>query len=79
MSVPDANGVGSGPLPVPFEPGAEAEMCLVYLVPDGARIDDLVFEPTEGYDPITWTGDVAKPEKATEPMEKTGKKRRGNG
>ena len=36
-------------------------MCLVYLVPDGARIEDLVFEPTEGYDPITWTGDVQEP------------------
>ena len=33
-------------------------MCLVYLVPDGARIRDLVFEPTEGYDPITWSGEV---------------------
>ena len=33
-------------------------MCLVYLVPGGARIEDMVFEPTEGYDPITWTGEV---------------------
>ena len=53
----------SGPLPTPFEAGAEAEMCLVYLVPDGDRIRDVVFEPTEGYDPISWTGDVATPEK----------------
>ena len=37
-------------------------MCLVYLAPDGARITDMVFEPTEGYDPITWTGDVTRPE-----------------
>jgi hypothetical protein len=56
----------SGPLPAPFGPGAEAELCLVYLVPDGARITDMVFEPTEGYDPITWTGDVQEPEKKTE-------------
>jgi hypothetical protein len=55
----------SGPLPTPFEAGAEAEMCLVYLVPDGARIRDLVFEPTEGYDPITWSGEVQEPEKKT--------------
>ena len=26
-------------------------MCLVYLVPGGGRVRDLVFEPTEGYDP----------------------------
>lgn len=51
----------SGPLPEPFEPGDETEMCLVYLVPDGGRVRDLVFEPTEGYDPITWTGEVREP------------------
>ena len=53
----------SGPLPDPFEAGAEAEMCLVYLVPDGGRVRDLVFEPTEGYDPITWSGEVQEPAK----------------
>ena len=53
----------SGPLRSPFEGGASAEMCLVYLVPDGAHIEDMVFEPTEGYDPITWTGDVGGPPK----------------
>jgi hypothetical protein len=53
----------SGPLPTPFASGTETEMCLVYLVPDGARIRDMVFEPTEGYDPITWSGEVQEPEK----------------
>lgn len=53
----------SGPLPEPFEAGASAEMCLVYLAPDDARIRDMVFEPTEGYDPIVWTGDVTGPPK----------------
>jgi hypothetical protein len=59
----------SGPLPTPFAAGARADMCLVYLVPDGARIRDLVFEPTEGYDPITWSGEVTRPER-----EKPGKR-----
>ena len=36
-------------------------MCLVYLVPGGARIRDMVFEPTEGYDPIVWSGEVQGP------------------
>ena len=67
----------SGPLPTPFAPGTEAEMCLVYLVPDGARIKDLVFEPTEGYDPITWSGDVQEPEKGTD--RKTDRKTRKRG
>ena len=59
----DFTACQSGPLPSPFEPGDEAEMCLVYLAPGGARIRDMVFEPTEGYDPVTWTGDVTGPEK----------------
>jgi hypothetical protein len=59
----------SGPLPTPFAAGARADMCLVYLVPGGARIRDLVFEPTEGYDPITWSGEVTRPER-----EKPGKR-----
>lgn len=60
----DFTACQSGPLPTPFEPGAEADLCLVYLAPDGARFDGMVFEPTDGYDPITWTGDVGKPGKA---------------
>ena len=57
----DFTACQSGPLPEPFEPGDEAEMCLVYLVPAGGRVRDLVFEPTEGYDPISWTGRVREP------------------
>lgn len=54
----DFTACQSGPLPTPFAAGAEEEMCLVYLVPGRGRIRDLVFEPTEGYDPIVWTGEV---------------------
>ena len=68
----DFTACQSGPLPVPFEAGAEAEMCLVYLVPDGGRVRDLVFEPTEGYDPITWSGDVEEP---VRPRQDAGRKR----
>ncbi len=73
----DFTACQSGPLPSSFEPGAEAEMCLVYLVPDGARIQDMVFEPTEGYDPITWTGEVEKPERRADQDRKDGSKKRG--
>ena len=72
----DFTACQSGPLPSPFGPGTEAELCLVYLVPEGGRIEDMVFEPTEGYDPISWTGDVATPEKATR---KTAEQERGDG
>jgi hypothetical protein len=72
----DFTACQSGPFPSPFGPGAEAELCLVYLVPRGARITDMVFEPTEGYDPITWTGEVATPKQAAK---KKTAKQRGNG
>ena len=57
----DFTACQSGPLPVPFEPGDETDMCLVYLVPHGGRVRDLVFQPTEAYDPITWSGEVRAP------------------
>ncbi len=59
----DFTACQSGPFPTPFAAGAAAQMCLVYLVPDRGRIRDLVFEPTEGYDPIVWTGEVDEPAK----------------
>ena len=61
----DFTACQSGPLPAPFDAGATGEMCLLYLAPDGARIEDMVFQPTEDYDPITWTGDVEAPPRAT--------------
>jgi hypothetical protein len=72
----DFTACQSGPFPYPFEAGAEAEMCLVYLAPDGERIRDMVFEPTEGYDPITWTGEVTKREKVARKKPRT---KRGSG
>jgi hypothetical protein len=69
----DFTACQSGPLPVPFEAGAEEEMCLVYLVPDGGRVRDLVFEPTEGYDPITWSGDVEEPVRSRNDPKKRGR------
>ena len=60
----DFEACQSGPMPTPFAPGDSTTMCLVYLAPDGARVEDVVFEPTEGYDPISWTGEVGRPGKA---------------
>lgn len=47
-----------GVLPTPFPAGARADVCLVYLVPDGGALDGVSFRPTERFDPITWTGEV---------------------
>ncbi len=73
----DFTACQSGPLPSPFTSGTKAEMCLVYLVPDGARIQDLVFEPTEGYDPITWSGEVQEPAKKVSSRAKKQDRKRG--
>ncbi|WP_210504224.1 hypothetical protein [Nocardioides xinjiangensis] len=73
----DFEACQSGPLPDPFEPGAEAEMCLVYLVPEGGRVRDLVFQPTEGYDPISWSGEVRRPAAERPGARTPGKARRG--
>lgn len=67
----------SGPLPAPFPPGESAEICLVYLAPDGARIEDMVFEPTEGYDPISWSGDVTPPARREPAGTRKGSRGRG--
>ena len=64
----------AGPLPSPSDSGAVIEMCLVYLAPGVARIEDMVFEPTEGYDPITWTGEVQTP--AQKDTSRPGRKKR---
>ena len=66
----------SGPLPVPFAAGTETEMCLVYLVPDGGRVRDLVFQPSDDYDPITWSGEVSEPERE-KPRKRDEKDERG--
>jgi len=68
----DFTACQSGPLPEPFEPGHETAMCLVYLVPDGGRVRDLVFQPTEDYDPISWTGPVQERRRA-EPGRRRGR------
>ena len=48
-------------LPSPFETGAKAEVCLVYLVPDRGTLQAVSFRPTQEYDPITWTGKLEEP------------------
>ena len=51
----------SGPLPASFAPGERADLCLVYLALDHARIERMSFVAADGVPPITWTGKVAGP------------------
>jgi hypothetical protein len=63
----------STPLPEKFAPGAEADVCLVYLAPDHGDLVAVSFRPDETFNPITWTGDVVKYE-PPKPEKKPGKK-----
>lgn len=51
----------STPLPKTFTSGKESAGCLVYLVPKGGSFEGVSFYPQDGFDPITWTGEVTKP------------------
>ena len=45
-----------------FEPGAETDVPGLASSPTARQgAGDLVFQPTEGYDPISWTGEVEEP------------------
>ena len=50
----------SAPLPADFGPGAESDMCLVFLAPDRGSLEAVSFRPEETFDPITWTGDITR-------------------
>lgn len=45
-------------LPAIFAPGDETRSCLIFLVPQGAELELVMFRPPEGVVPITWTGKV---------------------
>lgn len=52
-------------LPTPFPGGASAQVCLVFLVPDGGALDGVSFRPSQVFDPITWSGLVSSPPSPT--------------
>ena len=59
----------STPFPKKFEPGDSGRFCLVYLAPDKGQLEAVSFRPVETFNPITWTGEIEKPE----PPKKKGK------
>jgi hypothetical protein len=48
-------------LPAAFGPGATLDTCLVYLAPNAGSLRSVSYRPSQAFNPITWTGDIAKP------------------
>ncbi len=48
----------SEPLPDRFPGGRTFKSCLVYLVPEGERLEAVSFRPSQQVDAITWTGEI---------------------
>ena len=63
----------SKPLPKSFPKGATLSTCLVYLSPDKGKLEAVSYRPSQEFNPITWTGDIAT-QKPT-PKKKPAKKR----
>ena len=51
----------SKPLPRSFGPGKTVDTCLVYLSPNRGKLDAVSYRPSQEFNPITWTGDIASP------------------
>jgi len=54
----------SGQFPKKFKPGAQADVCLVYLSPNHGKLTAASFRPTQEFAPITWTGALVAPKAA---------------
>jgi hypothetical protein len=68
----------STPFPEKFKPGDSVRTCLVYLAPDKGKLVAVSFRPEETFNPITWTGEVEKPEAGkSDKGKKDGKKKDG--
>jgi hypothetical protein len=48
-------------LPRKFGPDASLQTCLLYLVPNHGHFTAMSYRPLQAFEPITWTGKVAKP------------------
>ena len=47
-------------LPAAFGPGASMRTCLVFLAPEKGRLVSVSYRPSQAYNPIVWTGPIAK-------------------
>lgn len=67
----------SGPLPDPFAPADEVELCLVFFGSPDATFSSVTFQPTTETTAVKWTGEVtvAKAKAKQKPRQKPTKSR----
>ena len=66
-----------GVLPAKLMPGDTADLCFVYLLPEGAQLDSAAFDLVGELEPVTWTGKITAIEKPKK--DKGGKKDKKKG
>jgi hypothetical protein len=66
----------SQPLPDRFTSGKSADLCLVYLAPEGGELEAMALLSADMPSAITWTGEITKPEKPEKDKGKKGRKKR---
>jgi hypothetical protein len=49
-----------GVLPKGFASNDTTDVCMVYLIGEGLKLDGVRFRPDENFDPITWTGPIER-------------------
>ena len=60
----------SRPLPAKFVKGQKANLCLVFLAPQGTSLKVIALRPSEAQEPITWTGAITNPVPPKKPAKK---------
>lgn len=67
-----------GELPKRLRPGKSADLCFVYLLPEGQELSAAAFDPVGELEPITWTGEITAIEKPKDKKDKKdGRKKDG--
>ena len=67
-------------LPEKFVSGKKADLCMVFLAPQGRSLEAIVLRPEELAAAISWTGEITRPEKpkGDKGKGKNGKGKKGN-
>jgi hypothetical protein len=65
-----------GQLPEKLRPGKSADLCFVYLLPEGQELTAAAFDLVGELEPITWSGEITPIEKPDKKGDKKGDKGR---